>query len=259
MASYCFVDIQGRELCQFTNKISDKWDCVKLVLECIRFVILYFPSRGFHSPEMAQCKDRFSVGKLVIESEKSRRRLYLFIADNKYLSLILPANLKIDKTTGTPRFFFYHNELTLTVVSHLIELIGGHDELVKENGRHHLMESSVIKLYESYVSDSEAIPDNEYILLEHLLAFEYGYVRHDNAPSQANGAIHPACHFDLNFSKEATFKYGLHNMLSPLRFIESFNESHDKLYLSDFSHSIKAISLVEKVRKLFESVLIRLR
>lgn len=45
-------------------------------------------------------------------------------------------------------------------------------------------------------------------LLEYLLLVEPCYVRYDNDPQHSNKLLHPKYHFDVNFSKNGTYKIG---------------------------------------------------
>ena len=65
-------------------------------------------------------------------------------------------------------------------------------------------------LYCFNANDEDTIYSIETLyLFEHLLFLEWGYLRFDHDPSHAIVDIHPADHFDVNFTKRGSYKLGL--------------------------------------------------
>lgn len=65
-------------------------------------------------------------------------------------------------------------------------------------------------LYCFNANDEDSVYSIETLyLFEHLLFLEWGYLRYDHDPSHAIVDIHPADHFDVNFTKRGSYKLGL--------------------------------------------------
>lgn len=65
-------------------------------------------------------------------------------------------------------------------------------------------------LYCFNANDEDSVYSIETLyLFEHLLFLEWGYLRYDHDPSHAIVDIHPADHFDVNFTQRGSYKLGL--------------------------------------------------
>ena len=76
----------------------------------------------------------------------------------------------------------------------------------------------------SYLENNESLADNSLYLFEHLLFNEWGYLRFDHDPSHSREDIHPAEHFDVNFSPICTYKLGVNKQLEINEIINLINK-----------------------------------
>lgn len=213
------MKIEPHEVRTFTFSISDAWDYVKLLMHILQFVMSY-SNRGF---TFSPSKKTF-VSYLKISSEEPRR-IYLYISSNKYISIINPFNCYIENE----RIGFRLNGIFITekICSNIIAII----EAWKDKGGNRSL--GVFEFLAS--NDDEDLDSNSFAVLEQLLLSESGYIRHDDDVKNENGQKHPKTHFDVNFSKNATFKLGTYRMFNSLDFEMLFGKKNDCKYIDDYS------------------------
>lgn len=223
MKNSCIIRLDPYEVKEFTLKIKDKWDCVRLLLHCARFISINYADRSIAVPPKASISTLGEYLKLDILPVP---RIYLYVGSNKYISIVFP--FMFDTRLGTPKLWYKGVWVTERIISGVLTLINSHKENNSIIGK---TNSSLIELY---LSDDEfdTLPDESYYLLGELLSLEMGYIRHDHDPANENGKIHPKIHFDINYSQNATFKYGISKMLSSQEFERIFDKNSDCYYLS---------------------------
>lgn len=220
--SYIFT-LEPYEIKQFTETIKDKWDCTKLFLNCIRYFVYNYPDKA----ENVSNENKMIINREHIKFEISPiPRIYIYINSNKYISIVLPFQYKLTEDNRA-LFYFEGIQITEKILSDMFTILS-----LRANSRSNIGKShnSIVELYMSN-DEFEPISDFAFYIVECLLALEFGYIRHDFSPNDANGKIHPECHFDINFSKNATFKYGIESMLTNIEFEYMFDKNKDCLFL----------------------------
>lgn len=222
MKNSYIIRLEPYEIRDFTLVIKNKWDCIKLLLNCTRFINFNLISRAITlSPK--SCKKM--VGEYLKLDIIPIPRVYLYVGGNKYISIVFP--FKIDVITDNIKFWYAGVCLTEHIISGIFTLINLHNNSYSSIGK---TNNSLIELYLSN-EEFEPIPENSYYILGELLSLEMGYIRHDHDPVKAKGKIHPEFHFDINYSQDATFKYGLPKMLSTQEFENIFDKNSDCYFL----------------------------
>lgn len=222
MKNSCIIRLESYEIKDFTLKIKDKWDCVRLLLNCARFISINHSDRAIAIPSKANIG---TLGEYIKLDVVPVPRIYLYVGCNKYISIVFP--FMLDTRTGVLKLWYTGICLTERILSGMFTLINLHKTSNSTIGK---TNSSLIELY---LSDDEfdTIPEESYYLLGELLSLEMGYIRHDHDPANENGKIHPKIHFDINYSPNATFKYGITKMLSSQEFESTFDKDSDCFYL----------------------------
>ena len=80
-------------------------------------------------------------------------------------------------------------------------------------------------LYLDAFDDTIVISDAAQLLFEHLISFEWGYVRYDHDSANVKVGIHPEYHLDVNFSKISTYKFELNNKMKHEHMIDIFDKT----------------------------------
>lgn len=76
--------------------------------------------------------------------------------------------------------------------------------------------------------EEEAYDDRTLRFVENLLYCEPGYIRYDNSTQGYKPYYHPQYHFDINYSNDATFKFGLPNIIDVNKFIDLVNSQEKR-------------------------------
>lgn len=77
------------------------------------------------------------------------------------------------------------------------------------------------------LEEDSMVLDTSLRLFEHLLFYEWGYIRYDSDPSSAREDVHPVNHFDVNFTKLISFKLGLRKKIDLDEFINMIDKAKD--------------------------------
>lgn len=218
------INLEPYEIRDFTMNISCNWECVELLIRCVRFYLIHSSARL--TKVSTENKPLIHSPHIKIEIIPTPR-LYIYVSSNKYISIVFPFNVKLDGDNIT----LWYNDVMVDekIISEIITLLH-----MRQNSRSSVG-ASKNTLLELYVSNDEYEPisDNAFYVTENLLQSEYGYIRHDYDPHSANGKIHPEYHMDINYSKYATFKYGAERMLSNVEFEFTFDKNKECLYLRE--------------------------
>ncbi len=156
-------------------------------------------------------------------------RAFIYVEQNKYFSVTFPLNIKIDNNNNLTLYIKNAPyELSNKAISDCIGVVN----TMKESGV--LLEAWV----ESSIDNEDHYDYEMSILniLECLFSSEPGYVRYDYDPEHKK-KNHPEIHLDVNMSRDATFKLGLYEKLSPTKFKDIIDNNSNCSYLSDFEES----------------------
>lgn len=233
--SCIIIEIKPQEIRRFTFTISDVWGYADLLMHILQFMISYV-SR-VNSLKLRQ-NDFYSYIKM---TSVDSNRIFIYISKDKYISVINPFNYHIE--SGRINFRLNGIVITEKICSNIISIILDW----KNNGGNRSL--GVFEFLASY--DDEDIDPNSFVVLEQLLLTEPGYIRHDDDIQNQRGLIHPRTHFDINFSKKATFKIGTYDMYDAKNFEGLFCKNEDCKFLYDYQERslIKRQKLKKKTKK----------
>lgn len=216
------IPLAPHEISNFTFNISNNWECVKLLIVCVRFYLTHSNNRLIKVSSDSKYVIDYPHIKLEIIPTP---RLYIYVGPNKYISIVFPFHIKIEND----KIALWYNAIRIDekIISEILTLINLRGKANSSIG------ASMNSLIELYLSNDEYDPisDEAFYVTENLLLSETGYIRHDHDPVHSNGKIHPEYHFDINYSKQATFKYGSDKMMSNVEFELTFDKNKDCFYL----------------------------
>lgn len=200
------LQITPAEIRKFTKRLKSSWDFANLLCIVGQYYIL-------HKADIIRNPVR-TYGYIKISFDNIGGRCFIYISSNKYLSFVFPFrfNGRVLRYKGTV--------IDEIFISYLIT--------ISESGQ---SGSSLIEQYIDNGNNCSRIPDQCFKVIEELLLLDSGYLRHDDDPSSARGVIHPRFHFDVFFSKEATFKVGLSKMLTSKKYEDFFKKDKSKFFL----------------------------
>ncbi len=220
MKTSFIIRLEKFEIKQFTETVKSMWDYAKLAMVSLRFMQF-----NYHRNIKVSNTEKVNANAAYIKLDLNASRLYIYISIDKYISFVFPFNVKEEEQSI--RFFYLGVRLNEKLISEISTVIESQKTASSFIGK---ASNSIIDLYLSN-DDLDPVSDEAYFVVERLISTEPGYLRHDHDPQSANGKIHPEFHFDVNFSQNATFKYGLLGMLPSLEFETMFDKKSNCLYI----------------------------
>ena len=190
------TDAKGRE--KMFSEVTDIYDFIKLKLTALELLITQW--NGCHEQNKCKfpymCVEDYELHRIFVES------------NNKIISFgfSLKIQAKSDKIDAFILIKKDDSEKTKKIkisAKHISDAIAILNQVVKEKG-----------LYNDITFDDwENIPSEEgKYLFEYLLFEEPAYIRSDYDKQAAKGKrsiVHPQYHFDINFTKNHSYKLGL--------------------------------------------------
>jgi len=154
----------------------------------------------------------------------SASRLYIF-EDNKFFSVSFPFQISAEKSQVS----FLNVPITSGILSIVSYVFKEFDE-----------RKSIVELIETMFDNEEytsLLKDEQQIIEELtlcLLSYETGYIRYDYDPEnykkyKLNGKpnLHPLNHLDINFTSNATYKFGIKNLMDIKEFLDCLSPTTD--------------------------------
>lgn len=150
-------------------------------------------------------------------------RMFIFFSNDKYVSAYFPFHF--NKTS----VIFHYDKFLINqkTISHLKSL----NECIEDKKT--MEEAFTSCNSDADINDEEYISNEEKEIMTKLLKLESCYMRYDFDVKNANGLKHPLIHLDINFSKGGSWKFGLHDRITPLRFMQMFDKKTDCEFLED--------------------------
>ena len=93
-------------------------------------------------------------------------------------------------------------------------------------------------------SDSEYVTDEDKDVFSEVCMLEAGYLRFDFDPKNVNGRLHPLNHLDVNYSKDATYKIGLHEKMETEKFLQLLDNSQERFFIEKESRWKRWLSVL---------------
>ena len=223
------LQITPAEIRKFTKRLKSSWDFTNLLCIVGQYYIL-------HKADIIR-KPIKKYEYIKISYDNTGGRCFIYISNNKYLSFVFPFRFN-----GT-ELRYKGTVIDEVFISYLIT--------ITESGQ---VGYSLIEQYIDNGNISNPVPDVCFEVIEELLLLDSGYLRHDDDPGSARGVIHPRFHFDIFFSKEATFKVGLTKMLTSKKYEDFFKKDKSKFFLHN-----NPKQLISDIRKSLSRIRIKSR
>lgn len=222
--SIVILKLQSYEIKNLNINVNNAWSYAKLIMIVSRLILNRMGDTTAKTPSGEYLK--FCIGKFV--------RCYIYVSDTKYISFSYPFRLNSDS------IWYLGYNVDPKLISDILRII----ESRNENTPLHI-------LYQDNGQDDTLIPDKAYEILEYILTFEPGYVRHDHDERAAKGIKHPSSHLDINFSASATFKIGTYSMFVPDKYESIFDKDGDCMFIDSYKvrSTQKHIKLLKRKKK----------
>lgn len=219
------VEPKSYELKSLTIRVKTIWDFGILLMNTMRIMRLNYTDLSDEERErVIRNKSSF-----ILANQGDGKRIILYLAPNKYVSFVFPFDI-IQLTDPTPQLEFRcHNRvIDPMLTSQIVKIL---QDTLRQN------KIALHKVFEFDTSFTQNEVDNLTAILDMILTTEPGYIRHDNDPESCNAKSphrHPTSHFDVHYSKAATYKYGTRTMFTHKDFQRIFSEEADCLYVAPY-------------------------
>lgn len=206
------------------SKVSSFFDYLTMVFDICDYI--------FANKSSISTKEDFtlSVFNVVIKEN----RAYVIFNRDKYVSIFFPFGFSVTDD----KFYLNKYQIDTKRISHLRTIL---DSIMNEGsfiGGMKTCNDGILDTEPEYVSDEDKD------IFSEICMIEAGYLRYDYDLKGANGRVHPLNHLDINYSKNATFKIGLHEKLKPEKFFHFLNNSRERFF-------IEKPSLGERIKDAF--------
>lgn len=190
--------------------LNSRKDLLIIVMESCRTMMT--------SQQVANADNKF----MLVVSDMNR--LFFFTA-KKMFSIRFPFHVN---EYPQVRFDFNNIPIDSKMISDIMTMIGAD-----------VYESTDALDFIAPISDyQENVNPNIWTIMNHLMAYEIGYVRYDDdmegydrACRAGVGNTHPRYHYDVNLDSQAAFKIGIPTQLSPDKFVDFLDDTKDRLYV----------------------------
>ena len=148
-------------------------------------------------------------------------RAYVLFNRDKYVSIYFPFGF----STHEDRFYLYKYPIDTKRVSHLRSILDSmKDEGSFIGGMNHCNDGVS-------PTDPDFVTEEDKEIFSNICMLEAGYLRFDYDSKNANGKVHPLNHLDINYSRDATYKIGLHERMEPEKFLQLLNNSQNRFFI----------------------------
>ena len=195
--------------------IRKQKDCIALILDILNILLV--------GEEISDER-----GMIMIVVDKMSR-IFCF-SGKKYFSMVFPFDMERIEEEGN-NYRIYDLALNMEIDNRLIVLMERILNQIdfEESTIDEIIEKAYFDVAEEGYSEDEV--GNCFNLVMRLLSMELGYIRYDDDPEHANGALHPLYHLDVNYSSKGTYKLGVNREMGEEDFIDLLNVKTDCKYI----------------------------
>ena len=207
------------------SKISSFFDYLTMIFDICDYI--YANKSSISKDESLP----LSVFNVIIRDN----RAYVYFNRDKYVSVYFPFGF----SSCDDRFYLNKYPIDTKRISHLRTIL----DSIKDEGS--FLEG--MKNCNDGVSptDPDYVTDEDKDVFSEVCMLETGYLRFDFDPKNAKGKMHPLNHLDINYSKDATYKIGLHERIEPVKFLQLLDNSKERFFIEKPSFWSKLKMLIQ--------------
>lgn len=239
------IALTDSELSKLSIHLKHQLDYVKMIIACANFFLENYKRKSTSS--------KF-IGKFVLKQySKAHSRVFIYHQNHKYVSFALPFRLRLDPDPildceGLLISKDQLDRLELIIVP-LMDINGNPKKY------NHKLPITIADIEEDVINNCDEpgkISKMDFSLLSFLMTQEPGYIRYDFDPNHANGHIHPQHHLDINYSTNASYKYGLYENIDIKAFENIFFKEAEKQYLHTYHSLLEPITIDSRKLRLLK-------
>lgn len=161
-------------------------------------------------------------------------RAFVYFNRDKYVSVYFPFGF----SSSDDRFYLNKYLIDTKRISHLRTIL----DSIKNEGS--FLEGMKNCNDGVSPSDPDYATDEDKDVFSEVCMLEAGYLRFDFDTKNAKGKIHPLNHLDINYSKDATYKIGLHEKMKPEMFLQILDNSKERYFIEKESRWKRWLSVL---------------
>lgn len=158
-----------------------------------------------------------SVFNVIVQNN----RAYVIFNREKFVSVYFPFGF----SSSEDKFYLNKYPIDTKRISHLRTIM----DSIKDEGS--FLEGMKACNDGVNPADSDFVTDEDKDVYSEICMLEAGYLRFDYDPSNVNGRFHPLNHLDINYSKDVTYKIGLHEKMKPEKFLQLLDNSQERFFI----------------------------
>lgn len=193
------------------SKISSFFDYLTMIFDICDYI--YANKSSISKDESLP----LSVFNVIIRDN----RAYVYFNRDKYVSVYFPFGFSL----SDDRFYLNKYPVDTKRISHLRTIL----DSIKDEGA--FLEGMKNCNDGISPSDPDYVTDEDKDVFSEVCMLEAGYLRFDYDLKNAKGNIHPVNHLDINYSKDATYKIGLHERIEPEKFLQLLDNSKERFFI----------------------------
>lgn len=193
------------------SRISSFYDYLTMVFDICDYI--------FANKSSISKKEDFTLS--VFNVVLHENRAFVIFNRDKYVSIYFPFGFSDQED----RFYLNKYPIDTKRISHLRTILDSIKEEGSFLGGMKTCNDNIL------ATDPEYVTDEDKDVFSEICMIEAGYLRFDYDLKSANGKIHPLNHLDINYSKNATFKIGLHEKMRPEKFFHFLNNSKERFFI----------------------------
>lgn len=222
-----FHSLTSLSAINLADKLKKQIHYVQTVLQIVNLILTWNKSDNRNS---------VTFPYLYIVGNGNANRAYI-VKQNSILSFLFPLgiSLKVD-AVGCDNWIINKRDivLTLPIISRCIDFA---NSIAQKKAPTKLLDIA------KNIIPTDNVSIIAFDLLEYLLLTESCYIRYDNDPQHSNKYLHPKFHFDVNFSKDGTYKMGTFNNIRLDTFKDLLEKETNSWYIKKPKTSNKCVIL----------------
>lgn len=236
------IGLYDSDLKSLSIHLNSPLDYAKIVIASARFFLLYYTR--------SKIRNKYTGRFVLRQYSKGNARIFIYHQNHKYVSFSFPFRLRDYPFPSLDCEGWSIDSRKLDILESILE------ELVDDKGKPkkgpQRLPLTIAEIAEDLMNNFDSpgmISMNDISIFSFIMMFEPGYIRYDYDPHNAKGLFHPKHHLDINYSSNATYKYGLYGNIDSLNFEKIFEKEEEKQFLHPYHKLLEPIELGSSNRK----------